>query len=436
MVTGALGCLKNGRGYAAPVPRGRPPKAVDPDASCAARLGAEMRARRVAQDLTLHALSRRIGYSPQHISDAELAKNPVSEPFVAAVDRALGARGRLVALYPAVVIEQALERERRATARRGALPSSEEVDDVKRRAFLGLGLAVVVLGPEAAARASTDDWDRITHAWSYEIETASDPQSLLPGLAADLRRLSVYGGPQRAVAQLSSYVASIAVSGGDHDVARRWWRRGRSAATAAGDSHLLAYVHGRQAVQGLYGAYTSASVVTLADEALAATTAPCAGRMHALSARAQALAMLGREREAREGLRALERTFERLPRDVTRDKISSLGWAEERLHHTESYCAMFVGGGERAREQALALYNGVVWRGPAQINLHRATSMIASGDAREGARHATAVLAPLSAAQRSNRFVGKLALRTLATVPDKARGEPAVAELREVLAAA
>jgi hypothetical protein len=40
----------------------------------------------------------------------------VSEPFVAAVDRALGARGRLVALYPAVVIERAVEREKRSKA--------------------------------------------------------------------------------------------------------------------------------------------------------------------------------------------------------------------------------------------------------------------------------------------------------------------------------
>jgi transcriptional regulator with XRE-family HTH domain len=390
----------------------------------------------VVQNLTQDALAHRIGYSPQHISDAELGKNPVSEAFVAALDRALGARGRLLAHYPAVVIARALERERRATARRGALPSIEEVEDVKRRAFLGLGLAVVVLGPEAAARGSTDDWERIARAWSYEIATAPDRQALLPGLAADLRRLSAHGGPQRAVALLSSYVASIAVSGGDYDLARRWWRRGRSAATAAGDSHLVAYVGGRQAVQGLYGAYTPASVVTLADEALAATTAPCAGRVAALAARAQALAMLGREREAREGLATLERTFERLPRDVTREKISSLGWGEERLRHTESYCAMFVGGGEQASEQALALYDGVLWRDPAQVNLHRATSMIASGDAREGARHATAVLAPLSDAQRSDRFVRKLAVGALATVPAKARSEPAVAELREVLAAA
>jgi hypothetical protein len=158
--------------------------------------------------------------------------------------------------------------------------------------------------------------------------------------------------------------------------------------------------------------------------------------MHALSARAQALALMRRKRDVREGLPALERTFERLPPELTREKISSLGWGEQRLHHVESYCGMFVGGGEQARDNALALYDGVAWHGPTQVGLHRATSMIATGDAREGAQHATAILAPLSDAQRSDRFVRKLAVRTLSTVPEKARGEAAVVELREVLAGA
>jgi hypothetical protein len=303
---------------------------------------------------------------------------------------------------------------------------------VKRRAFPAAGL---VLGPATAASASTDDWDRIAHAWSYEMATTPDLQSLLFGLAADLKRLSASGGPQRAVAQLSSYVASIAVSAGDYDVARRWWHRARSAASVAGDSHLAAYVGGQQALQGLYGAYSPASVITLADEALAATTTPCAGRMKALGARAQALAMLRRERETRDALTALQRTFERLPRDVTREKISSLGWSEQRLHHIRSYCGMFVSGGEEAGEQALALYGDVMWRGPAQVSLHRATSMIASGDVREGAQQATAILAALSGMQRSDHFVRTLAIRTLSTVPEKARSEPAVTELHELLAA-
>jgi hypothetical protein len=48
---------------------------------------------------------------------------------------------------------------------------------------------------------------------------------------------------------------------------------------------------------------------------------------------------------------AVEVAFERLPRDITREKLSSLGWPEERLHHVASFVGAFGGGdgGPRAR---------------------------------------------------------------------------------------
>jgi helix-turn-helix protein len=382
--------------------------------------------------LTLHALSCRIGYTPQHISDVERARSSVSEAFVAAVDRALGAEGRLLDLYPAVRVELLVERENRSESRREAIRSCQEVSDVKRRAFIGLGLSVVLLGPEAAARASTDDWDRIAHAWSYELDTAPDRSALLPGLVADLKRLHANRGPQRVVAQLASHVATIAMSAGDTGTARRWWRRARSAAVASGDNQLIAYVTGRQAIQGLYGAYSPAHVVALANEALRATTAPCTGRMSALTAKAQALAMLGRERAASDTLAASERTFEHLPRNIRRDKLSALGWAEDRLHHTRSYCAMYgasSSAGETARTEALRLIADTDSRSRAQLKLHRAAS---EADAQD----AVAILSDLSDAQRRDRFVRTIATRALASCEARGPSGRGVAELREVLAAA
>jgi transcriptional regulator with XRE-family HTH domain len=413
------------------VPRGRPPKSVDPTASAAARLGAEIRASRAARNLTLHALSRLIGFTPQHISQVELAKTSPSESFVAAVDRALGSDGRLLALYPAVRVELLVERENRSGSRREAIASVQEVDAVKRRAFLGLGLAVVLFGPEAAAQAGAEDWDRIANAWSYELDMSADRQALVPGLVADLKRLHANHGPERVVAQLSSHVAAIAVSAGDAETARRWWRRARAAAVASGDNQLIAHVTSRQAVQGLYGAYSPAQVVALADKALRATNTPCAGRMSALSAKAQALATLGREKAANETLTTLERTFEHLPRHTTRDKLSTFGWAEDRLHHGRSYCAMYgTGSGEVARTEALRLIADTDWRSRAQLKLHQAAS---ETDAQE----AVAALSDLSDAQRRDRFVRMIAARALASC--EARGGPSaagVAELREVLSAA
>jgi len=112
--------------------RGRPPQTLNADVSHAARLGAEIRRRREAQGLTLQALAALIGFSPQHVSEVERAKTPMSGPFVAACDEALDARGALVALLPAAVCERALQRHDRSTARgRSAseLPAHAEWQD-------------------------------------------------------------------------------------------------------------------------------------------------------------------------------------------------------------------------------------------------------------------------------------------------------------------
>jgi len=74
--------------------RGRPPNPVDPDASHAARLGAELRARRQARGLTLQALGELAGYAPQHVSQVELAHATPSPPFIGACDRVLEAQER------------------------------------------------------------------------------------------------------------------------------------------------------------------------------------------------------------------------------------------------------------------------------------------------------------------------------------------------------
>jgi hypothetical protein len=148
--------------------------------------------------------------------------------------------------------------------------------------------------------------------------------------------------------------------------------------------------------------------------------------MSALSARAQALAMLGCERDASDALTELERTYNRLPRDVTRERLSTLGWPEERLHHARSYCAMYgtaPQAGEIARTEALRLYADADWRSRAQIKLHRASS---EADAQGAVRTMT----DLSDAQRKDRFVRMIARRAVASC--EARGADTT-ELREVL---
>jgi hypothetical protein len=149
--------------------------------------------------------------------------------------------------------------------------------------------------------------------------------------------------------------------------------------------------------------------------------------MEAIAAKAQALAALGRHRDASEALTSLERTFNGLPRDVTTEKLSLLGWPEQKLHHVRSYCSMYgtaPAAGEIARTEALRLYADAMWRGPVQIKLHQAASEAEAPDA-------VAILSNLSDAQRSNKFVRMIAGRTLAVC--ESRGAD-VTELREVLA--
>ncbi|MGH2942573.1 MAG: hypothetical protein ACRDLN_07365 [Solirubrobacteraceae bacterium] len=119
----------------------------------------------------------------------------------------------------------------------------------------------------------------------------------------------------------------------------------------------------------------------------------------------------------------VEAAFERLPRDVTRERVSALGWPEDRLH----FCASFVGacaGSSAAADDATKLYTPIVWRGLAQVHLHRAAAE-ADPDA------AVAVLGSLGDAQRRDRFVRLTAQRALHAC--EARGANAT-DLRAALA--
>jgi transcriptional regulator with XRE-family HTH domain len=119
--------------------RGRPPKPVDPDASCAARLGAGIRTRRLDEGLTLAALGALVGYSPQHVSECELGKAYVSSTFVARCDEALAAAGAITCLLPAVLDEQSARRDARSLARGGG--TLDDVDPTTRRGLLEAGAA-------------------------------------------------------------------------------------------------------------------------------------------------------------------------------------------------------------------------------------------------------------------------------------------------------
>lgn len=115
---------------------GRPLKPLDPDSSYAARLGAEIRSRRLDRAWTLERLGTRIGFSLQHLSEVERGNASVSEAFVAACDQALDAEGELLALLPDVILERAAKRHSNQARRRRspAQRSSERREDASHAA--------------------------------------------------------------------------------------------------------------------------------------------------------------------------------------------------------------------------------------------------------------------------------------------------------------
>lgn len=356
----------------------------------------------------------------------------------------------------------------RAPGRDGRSPTvaslaGAEDDDVRRRTFLGaLGAATLnalARDLEGVRRTfdravdpvdiDVDEWERGTCAYGRELATVP-PAQLLPHLTADFHELvAILGVPRpdatrrrltRVAGQLAALIAVTEATLGELQAARRWWRTARRAADHAGDPHLSAFVRGRQAVLALYGTHSPSDVLDLAEDAVAAGRgAPCTGVVSGLAARAQALAVAGQRGRAHIALGELADRFERLPAEITQERVSPFGWAAQRLHHVESYVHTRLGDTRRAgaaQDAALSLYTASNHRARAQVELHRAACLIIDGYVTDGIRHATDALQTLPYGHRTGTLVQGLARDTLAAVPDRARRLPAVAEYRELLVAA
>jgi transcriptional regulator with XRE-family HTH domain len=211
--------------------RGRPSTPLDPEASCAARLGYELRTCRQHEGLTLEDLAGRIGFTPQRISEVERAKATPSQPFIAACEDALHAAGKLLPLLPDAQRERDTARQTRADARRAArqaeakcaLPcpathsdaGDDDVEPTDRRGLLGAGAAVALggLGVAAApARAGDVDPELPAHLTSLlnllgRHDDAFGPRDAIGVVRRELRRIA----GQRAVARGELRVALMRV---------------------------------------------------------------------------------------------------------------------------------------------------------------------------------------------------------------------------------
>jgi transcriptional regulator with XRE-family HTH domain len=225
--------------------RGRPPSPLDPAASTAAWLGAELRAARQKGGLTLHDLAALVGYSPQHISEVERAKTTVAQEFIEACDRALVTGGRLMVLFPAALAERERQRLERAEARRAHKATSlrcrpregeDEVKPVKRRDLLSTAATAAVVGLSAPAQARDVDPALVEH-WGQLLNVLDShdamfgPRDVLNnaqrelGLIAEHRRVArgnLQASLQRVEARWAEFASWLARDVGSEGRRDRW----------------------------------------------------------------------------------------------------------------------------------------------------------------------------------------------------------------------
>lgn len=254
------------RGRSVAPRRGRPPKPLDPDASRAARLGAELRTLREAENLTLQALSDRIHYSPQHISQVEHGRGTVTEAFVNACDAELGADGALLRLLPDVLLEHARARSRRVAARRSAdMPSDKEddVDPTNRRglveagaaAVLGLAIAGVPVAAGDVDPALPEHWECLLTILGTH-DAVHGPHRVLSSVRHELRLISEHrqvargelrDALMRVEARWALYGAWLCEDTGDLRGRTALLERALQLAREADQPDLIAWARARQA---------------------------------------------------------------------------------------------------------------------------------------------------------------------------------------------
>lgn len=218
----------------------------------------------------------------------------------------------------------------------------------------------------------------------------------------------------------------------------RWWRVARGYAADSADPETRMWVCGRQVIGGLYERRSPRQLLAQADEAMpfATATAPGVGTGSVLIGRAQVLAVLGHETEARQAMTEVHAVLDRLPDRVTSDVDSLYGWPEHRLRHGESFVYSYLGDPKRAaiaQDRALTLYPPHLVRERTQIRLHQAMCLVRQGDPTAGAAHARRALAELPGDQQTE-VVREVARSVVRMVSPGGQGQSEVAELRELLA--
>jgi hypothetical protein len=290
--------------------------------------------------------------------------------------------------------------------------------------------------------ASVDDWE-LTVARHGQATRYRPAVSQLVELMADFTELQRLLARQhvssasrrltRATAQMAGLMFLTLIELDMPLAARNWARTARVAADEAGDPAIRSWVMAQEAYVHYYaGNVLQAVDVAQYAQTLAGRTA-CVGVPLAAALEGRALAVLGREHEARDAIRRAEVAVGSL--DAESLAPSAFGYNEAQLRFHEGNALTHVhdiSGAMTAQDRALELYPVSDYLDRTLVQLDQATCLAHDGDASSAMTHAVQALADLPAEQR----IGIIVLRgrqVLGSLPRQQRALPAARDFRELL---
>ncbi|MEV0613962.1 helix-turn-helix transcriptional regulator [Nonomuraea sp. NPDC050404] len=405
--------------------------------------------RRLRGSQSLSVIGRLANVSKSHVHDLQNGRRAPSRSVAMALDEVLSANGELVAAYEAHVGIRPSTGETaclRTLEERVLLRAEEE--DTERRQLLrlaaGAGFGGVfgynetvrqMLDLSAYAHRSIEDWD-IARTDHLHTLRSRPPSQVVSDLAIDLHDLARQMAQcpatdlqelYRTAATLACIQANALTRLARHGEAIRWWRTSRRLADASQDATLQLTVRAEEAGHGLYGQRSPDTVLHLIAQARRISARPWPRMM---TAEAEALAMLGRHREAMETLRSL---VDHVERGLKGDELGF--WKEDAIPFAQSWvhgCAGDEDGAAEAREQVQRLAPEHSYQVLTNVLFHQDVCTVARGGVDEGIRHTAEVLDGLPAAYRTNHVL-ETARIVLRTVPQGQRDRRSVRELESMV---
>jgi transcriptional regulator with XRE-family HTH domain len=386
---------------------------------------------RVGSPLRLTDFASRTGYSVSMIGGIERGDHlPDGGDRVRALDEVLAAGGELVCLWPLV---QRLGRqpidELIAAADSGnngnGIPQCQD-DDVERRILFRLtGLGLLTTSPAltdaealrqliektlgTAESFSAEDWEAAIAEHRHTLRTRP-PAEARESLASDLMTLQwslaqakaeQKADLQRSAALLAFLYSDVLTRLGEFGASRRWWATARRAADASGDLDLRVRTRGKEAVFALYTPRSPDSVIRLSRESQnLARGMVSTSSLQALAGETQALALMGRDREAREALGRLHTLADKV------GERSDLGWSPDSVWFVTSWVHSYGGSSkEAAKAREEAMKRTPAYQNAANLRLHEAITVAREGGHDEAMRLAADTVSGLAPAYRSHMIL-------------------------------